>query len=947
MILNRLIPLVFLFALVSFPSGAQVEGEEPGATSQDSEALLPAEPDTDVPEPSGDIDEMVVLASGRDDFLKNMSVSVTSFSAAEIKSLRIQNIADLADFTPNLEINTRSAASNPTLFIRGIGLKDYNANAAAAVAVYNDGVNINAPAIQLGQLFDIEQIIVLRGPQGSVNGRNATAGAIMINSVLPNGEVDASIDLTYGNYNYLNVEGAVAFPIIEDLLSSRIAFTASFRDGYVKNHCANWDPIASTTNKALLSEQSIRDTWDFNGRPDHPADADTDSFRDHIKGGGDADPGGNVHRNRARGGDPHYHLRPGTDEFPRYPVSGTTFQPGQLTEDGRELNPDNICIFSAPGFLLFDNEGNEPTWTSLDSFATLTPDDFQGVKRKFNNVKNWAGRMLFRLQPDVGDGMDWILNLHGGQNLADAAKLQSISSEFHFNNGDPFLAESQNGTPEVISVRNSGFEGRRVIKGILTNNGGTTPYQPGGEAGADIDAGFYDSNGLERLDAWGSSLRGDWDTGSFKIYSITGYEQYKRLIYDEGDASAGRIASAVYNDKAYQFSEELRITGEAGEIFSWAVGGFALFERLRAGNLFPGLNNRRIEQDFTQDLLSLAGYLSGRYWLLDEVYLDAGGRYNRERKTFSLVSAVTVENNSKVLRPLDTVSETWTGFTGDVTLGWEPQGDWMYDARLDHLNMYLKFGRGMKGGHFNAGLTIQENSKFTPTVSVVEPEFIDAVEVGFKSRWLQDRLSLKFAAFRYWYTDYQVFEYSNERGELPIQKLLNSDAAVLGAEIEIQVRPVPGLKLQISGGWLDSEFLNFVVSKATQNPRGQGDLQDFDYSGNPTISSPDWSVSALAEQTIELFGWGSLVPQYTVNWRSKVFLDPQALDPISQDAYWQHNARLAYRTPDGRFEVAAWVENFLEKRYKIDHFDISIAEFRMLEVWNEPRMFGVTVSAYF
>ena len=73
----------------------------------------------------------------------------------------------------------------------------------------------------------------------------------------------------------------------------------------------------------------------------------------------------------------------------------------------------------------------------------------------------------------------------------------------------------------------------------------------------------------------------------------------------------------------------------------------------------------------------------------------------------------------------------------------------------------------------------------------------------------------------------------------------------------------------------------------------------------------------------------------------------KGLDPISQNAYWLHNARLAYRIPGGRFEIAAWVVNFLEKRYKIDHFDLSLGEFRMLEVWNQPRMFGVTLSAYF
>ena len=131
------------------------------------------------------------------------------------------------------------------------------------------------------------------------------------------------------------------------------------------------------------------------------------------------------------------------------------------------------------------------------------------------------------------------------------------------------------------------------------------------------------------------------------------------------------------------------------------------------------------------------------------------------------------------------------------------------------------------------------------------------------------------------------------------------------------------------------------------SPRGQGDLDRFDYSGNPLISAPEWSASGLVEYQIPLLQWGSLVPQYTVSWRSKVFLDPQGHDLISQGSYWLHNARLAYRSPGGRFELAFWVENIKEKRYKIDVFDISLGENRVLEVWNEPRMYGGTFSAYF
>jgi outer membrane receptor protein involved in Fe transport len=68
------------------------------------------------------------------------------------------------------------------------------------------------------------------------------------------------------------------------------------------------------------------------------------------------------------------------------------------------------------------------------------------------------------------------------------------------------------------------------------------------------------------------------------------------------------------------------------------------------------------------------------------------------------------------------------------------------------------------------------------------------------------------------------------------------------------------------------------------------------------------------------------------------------VDPISQDAYWLHNARLAYRTPDDRIELAFWVSNLLDEEYKIDVFDISRETSTIYEIWGEPRTYGVTLS---
>ena len=109
--------------------------------------------------------------------LQEMPTSAVTFNPMELQREQINDIRDLSSYTPNLEIKTAFAASNPVLFIRGVGLDDFNANSGSAVAVYQDGIYMNSPAGQLFQFFDSAGVEVLRGPQGG-RYRNATAGAI-------------------------------------------------------------------------------------------------------------------------------------------------------------------------------------------------------------------------------------------------------------------------------------------------------------------------------------------------------------------------------------------------------------------------------------------------------------------------------------------------------------------------------------------------------------------------------------------------------------------------------------------------------------------------------------------------------------------------------------------------------------------------------------------------
>lgn len=187
-------------------------------------------------DPFAGVEEMVVTSSAMVGSLTEASTSVTAFDPMKLESLGISNVSDVAAYTPNLEIRTASSTT-ATLFIRGVGLNNFTANAASAVAVYVDDAPRNLPAIQLGLVYDLEGIEVQKGPQGSGPGRNASAGAIRMFTKKPKGEYDAYLNMDYGNFGLVDIEGALEVPILEDVLGIRTAFKMLTRDGIMTNRC--------------------------------------------------------------------------------------------------------------------------------------------------------------------------------------------------------------------------------------------------------------------------------------------------------------------------------------------------------------------------------------------------------------------------------------------------------------------------------------------------------------------------------------------------------------------------------------------------------------------------------------------------------------------------------------------------------------------------------------
>jgi iron complex outermembrane receptor protein len=191
------------------------------------------------------IAEIVVTAQKRAENLQDVPVSVTALTSDTLAARGVNNVLALNNMAPGLRISANDAAANPKIYIRGVGLSDFNPNASSGVGVYVDGVYIGSPLAQMAGFFDLAQVEVLRGPQGTLYGRNTNGGAINITTKRPTQTFTVDTSMEYGSFNAITGEAAVGGPIIADKLAFRAAAQVVKDDGYTFNRATGNDVNAA------------------------------------------------------------------------------------------------------------------------------------------------------------------------------------------------------------------------------------------------------------------------------------------------------------------------------------------------------------------------------------------------------------------------------------------------------------------------------------------------------------------------------------------------------------------------------------------------------------------------------------------------------------------------------------------------------------------------------
>ena len=813
------------------------EEDEESDYAVDDELADPA--DEDVPDYSG-VEEIRIEGAASQGIDVGDAQSAVQFDMDDLEALGATDISDIAKVTPNLQI-TQSGATTANFFIRGVGLADFSANSASAVSVYQDGMPLNASTLQLVGLFDVQNLAVLRGPQGYSSNRNASAGAIKIESRRPTGDFNAQLRSVFGSYwtddaddaFIQQYDGSFETPIMEDLLSTRIAFTVQKADPYQENGC------------------------------------------------------------------------------------------GEGIADFTQLRPCGRFVVSVP---------NIP----------------RGLPAKVGNEGRWAARGLFRLQPDVLD-MDWLLSVSGSR-LDQQSTLGQASGTI------PTLGRRTGGNyfepdqlEEFQTLRRSGLS-TQLTQAVLAQNLASgrpldiRPYR-----------GDYNRVGQTKLDTWATTLDGTMvfeDTpflGPVEFQTITGGAGYDRLRDQDLDNTPSVLFEwAPATDRAWQIFQELKASGEDDDgVFRWETGGYYLMEELDAS-----INQRTVNAAFDflrfydQQLWSFAFHGSFVWDFLDDFTLEAGARYNWERKTFNFS-----QRQGLVFRVAPTQGETWTAPTGGIQLTYR---------FFEDVSSYFKYSRGWKGGHFNAN---------RPSQPPARPETIDSIEAGLNGSFFDSRVRLAFSVFYYKYKDYQLFLFEPAVASPPLLEIVNAnDAEQYGVEIEMDAVPlqdwefIPELwadmRVNFRFGWLESQFLDFVNEIEDLDSFNLPFQRPINYTGNRLPSAPPFKIAFTLEYPLNFGRFGVLTPRYDLAWTDDVFFGPnngRGLDPAAglpafttgQPAYALHDVRLAWADEDGVIEIAGWIRNIADQRYKRFAFDASIFASVVISTPAKPRTAGVDITFRF
>jgi iron complex outermembrane recepter protein len=743
------------------------------------------------------IEEIVVTSQRKEQSIQTIPISVTAFDASALEAQQIEDFSDLQFNTPNVNF-TKGNFGGGNFQIRGIGSASIAASGDGGVGMHMNEVPLRISHLFDMEYYDVERVEVMRGPQGTLFGRNSTGGAVNVISIKPSTEgFEGRLAATVGNFDTRKLRGSLNIPL-GDTLAIRLAGSKLDRDGYTQNvHTGN-----AIDGRDQFSYRATA-RWEATDRTTF------DVMYQFFEEGSSRVRGSKQLCNR----DPSalYGCLPdklafGTvnsqSNWPNLFASSLIVGP-VLAIQGAPFDP-TVDAFGASGIgnpadlrkvaLDFD-----PTYNSEDKFVTW------GATHEFDRVTmNYIGSWL---EAEDNSTSDY------NQAVADSSApnpvtlgLFPISSSFIFPDGVSWPTST-------VTPSNTGSVGGNLFFSDAPSS-------------FDLSRGSASQKTHELR--FQSDLEGDvnWLIGAF---------------YMETEGEGDYFVNSSAFDYLSMLMGPIWLQGAMASVEAANPGTLAAFGLVPADLATPfvfdgvGMVAPMFNAETKDNTLETWAVFGETYWQIkDDLKITLGLRYTSDKKSITnrstgfdqsgiagdCLTCVQPYDPSVIanavpgtplfaaiqiglIAPFDTpvgesyttMSDSWNALTGRLAFDWSPELDFT-DATL----IYGSVSRGYKGGGFNPAVSGELGA-----VQTFDPEFILAYELGMKNDFADNRIRWNMTGFYYDYEGLQVAKITNRSAANE-----NVDATIWGLESEMFIAPTENLLFNVNFSYLKTEVQEFL-----------------------------------------------------------------------------------------------------------------------------------------
>jgi iron complex outermembrane recepter protein len=846
--------------------------------------------------------EIIVTATKREQALSDVPIAVSAVSGEQLEAAGITDVRALQSLSPSLVLtSSASEAAGTVARIRGIGTTGDNPGLESAVAIFIDGVYRSRNNLGLTELGEVERIEVLRGPQGTLFGRNASAGLINVVTVGPKFEFGGYADATYGNYNAIRVAGGVTGPIIGDTVAARLDAVYFSRDGFFDDAVTGQD--YNNRNRYLVRGQilaepadglSIRFIADYSNRKEDccaaavlvrgPTAGIIEALGGRLSSGG---PANTSPYDRISATTPGISFQTDVEEWGVSAEANWDFGAATMT---------SITAYRDWQAL----RGQDADFTSLSIFERPDNGQFQQF-RTFSQELRFNGTAF-------EDRLDWLFGAYyANEKLTLNDELRYGSAYMNFANC--LIASNLAGALGAASLVSPGAAGcmNATVAGAIAAN----PLVPAATRGVvALFAGLQPGLGVGGHSALNIAAGGN----PAATLNLTG-------IRDRHNQTSNNWALFTHN--VFSITDSLKLT----------VGVRYTSEKKE----YAGVNtstNGICRTLATSAFASLSGAACALNNLLD-------GSYTSERKETEWTGTGVL--SYKVNDDLLTYASFSKGYKGG-------------GYNLDRSGLALNSSLGATAGLYP--LLNSTNPLVSRDTLQFDPEKVDAYELGAK--YSTSFFSVNAALFYQKFTNFQLNTFNGINfivANLP-------EVKSKGVELEVFASPVDGLLIGGGFTLADSKYGDDLTTPLTgaafappsaANPAG-GAL--FRLPGARLTNAPLYTLSFNAGYTGDLADTGM---QYFINgdmrYQSELNSGSDLDIEKTQEGYALVNGRIGIKNADDLWSVELWVRNLFDKDATQVNFDAPLQGSGGRQALvntqtfngflNEPRTFGVTVRTKF